>query len=145
MNSAMMQQTVAFATAAIISWFGIGASLVYALNLIKFEVPLAKELRACGAYDDKTFRKTVNTSWIGCAIMFLAGCALVALFIRKNVPMGLVMTAVGIFLAFFTSSRSGGRDREAVRRYLKAHMVTMDKEALSVYVKETYGWELEDL
>ena len=145
MDTQVIEQSLNLIVVALISWFGIGSSILYGRNLVAFEKPFSLELVKHGVYDEKVHRSIMRTSWIGCGILFLASCIIVGLFVRQNVGIGLVMTAVGIFLAFFQKKRQGSSRNDDVRRYIKSHLISMDKEAITRYLQEKYGWTPEQL
>lgn len=141
----MLQDMISFIVVALISWMGLGTGILYGVNLVRFEKPFSQEMVEHQVYDEKTHRSIMRTSWTGCIITVAVSAAAVAVFIRQNVVMGLVMTAAGILAAVIRGRHILGRSNENIRRFIRSHLVCMEKDHISQYIKEKFGWTLEQL
>ena len=141
----MLQDIISFVVVALISWMGIGSSILYGVNLVRFETPFSQEMVQRQIYDEKTHRSIMRTSWTGCLITFAISVAAVGVFVRQNLLMGLVMTAAGIVVAVIRGRHILGRSNENIRRFVKSHLICMDKDRISQYLLEEFGWTLEQL
>lgn len=141
----MLQDIIGFVVVALTSWMGIGSSILYGINLVIFETPFSREMVEHEIYDEKTHRSILRTSWIGCSVTMAVSLVIVGLFLRQNLVMGLIMTGVGIFLAFLRGRHILGRSNDNIKRFLKCHLICMDAQKLEPYIKEKFGWCLEQL
>ena len=138
----MLRSIVTLVGIFLLSWLGVGCGLVYLWNIVRFQRPFSRTLVQEGVYDQTTHRRCLRTAWIGGLTTLLASAGLTAFLDLRAGLMGLVMTVLGILVGLFRSRHMLLQPVNNVCRYLRTHLVYMDRKKAAAFLKREYGLDL---
>jgi len=135
----MIDDIMGFLAAFLVAWLGLAGGFSYGYNFVKTQIPLSMDLVKEGIYGADIHKKVLTTGILG--TLFLVGVSATVVFwtASLNGAMGWLMACLGCSVGLFKSRHMVGNTQGNVARFVKTHLVYMDKEKAAIYFKEKYG------
>lgn len=144
----MLADFLALAALLALGWLGLGSSLVYVVNIFRFHLPFSRTLVAAGVYDTTIHKRVLSSKWIGALVTLLLSVTAATLIVLTARHMGLLLfvaLALGTGIGFFRSRHILSNQMGNICRFVRTHIVCMNRKKAAAFLKQTYDLELEKL
>lgn len=141
----MLGEIFGFIAVFLVCWLGVGSGLVYVIHIFQFQIPFSRIMVHEGVYDAKTHRNVLTTKWVGGAVT-LGGSSALAIWLGLRAgTMGAVMAGLGILVGFIRGRHLLVNQRGNVVRFVRTHLICMDRKKLAAFLKREYDLDLNQL
>ena len=135
----MINDMAGFVLIFLLGWLGVGSSLLYIYNLLRFQMPFSAKMVEATIYDKATHKSILTTAWVGTASILVVSVCGVYFLHGTSIIMTLVMTGLGGFVALLRGRHFLGWNINNIRRFVRSHIICMDRDKTQQYLQDNYN------